>query len=311
MKKIGFVPSVNGFGHTRRLISLAIELTTMGYKCDFILPCILSGKSPIFGIILEYGFSYDIMCIRELNDGPFVLKNYFHECKSYDIELSLKKYDYLIADTVTWVSNFHDNTYLFAQFSWEQNQNKDTKNLTLDSRLIKHKRIFGFRYFTNKYIKSQINYQEIPLLDYWNLNRYSTVRSSDKFLIANSGAEDLKILKGNDKFLSETEIIYGLEKYLKTNVKPLAIICRPGMGAILESISAGIIPILLYSEDHELIFNKKIAIEEGWAIDYKSIELLSDSRKVEFVRNFKSMTVKPEVINPGTLIRQYIGELNK
>ena len=83
------------------------------------------------------------------------------------------------------------------------------------------------------------------------------------------------------------------------------------MGAILESISAGIIPILLYSEDHELIFNKKIAIEEGWAIDYKSIELLSDSRKIEFVRNFKSMTVKPEVINPGTLIRQYIGELNK
>jgi hypothetical protein len=305
------VPSVNGFGHTRRLISLAIELTIMKYKCNFILPCILSDKSPILGIILDHGFNYEIVCVRELNDGPFVLRNQSHECKFYDIELSLNKYDCLIADTVTWVSNFHNNTYLFAQFTWEQYQNKDTRNLRLANQLAKHKKIFGFKYFTNNYIKSQINFREIPLLDYWNLSRYSSTRDNGKFLVANSGAEDPKVLTSNDQFLSKTKIVYGLEKYLKTNAKPLAIICRPGLGAILESISAGIVPILLDSEEYELIFNKKIAIEEGWAIDYKSIESLSNLRKVEYVENFKKILIKPDVISPDTLIRQFIGELNK
>jgi hypothetical protein len=311
LKNFGFVPSVNGFGHTRRLLSLAIELTIMDYKCNFILPCILSSKSPILGIISEHGFDYEIICIRELNDGPFVLKNQSHECKSYDIELSLKKYEYLIADTVTWVSNFHSDTYLFAQFTWEQYHNRDTSDLDLNNKLIKYKKIFGFKYFTNQFIKSQINYQEIPLLDYWNLSRYSSLGNNGKFLIANSGAEDFKILTSNDQFLSETKISYGLEKHLKINSKPLAIICRPGLGAILESISAGIVPILLDSEDYELEFNKKVAIENGWAIDYKSIESLSDFNKVKFVENFKNLLTNPEIINPATLVRQFMGEFSR
>ena len=306
MTVIGLVPSINGFGHTRRLLSLANGLAKNKLACTFLLPCLLSKQSSIPKIITEYGFGSEIVCFREYIDGPYSLKNDSHDCETNS--LNLDKFDYLIADTVTWVADFHDNVYLIAQYIWNQLDPKINQD-GLDRQLAKFKNIFGFRYFTTDFIKSKTNYKEIPLLDYWDLSRYTEINPSDNFVVANHGAQDPNFTLKNDPFLKSLDLVQGLEKYLEFNIKPLAMICRPGLGAILECLSSGVIPVLLESHDLELSFNRQIAFASGWAIDYKNIEHLSKIQKIGYVRNFMTHFKRPTLITSDILIDTYMGIL--
>lgn len=308
MKVVGLIPSINGFGHTRRLLSIANELTKNNVVCTFLLPCLLSKQSAIPKLIAEYGFRSKIVCFRDYTDGPYSIINSSHDCNTNP--LNLNKFDYLLADTVTWVADFHDNVYLIAQFTWEQFKPKINK-ISIDRRLTKFKRIYGFKYFTTNYIESQTNYEQIPLLDYWGLGKYIKTNPIDKFVLANNGAQDPNFKLRDDIFLKSLDLVKGLEKYLELNTKPLAMICRPGLGAILECLSSGIAPVLFETHDPELSYNRQVALANGWAVDYKKIEPLTTIQKIDFVRNYMTHFERPTLVTSDILIDNYMGKLKQ
>ena len=301
MKQIGFVPSVNGFGHTRRLLSLAIVLHKSGYTCNFFLPCRLPSNSKIPNLIEEHNFKIRIICTSKFNDGPYSnLRNYCR-CTKEKNKSELEDIELIIADSVFWASDLHPNSFLLSQFVWQNDLDNPNDVEKRISQLLKFNKIFGFKYFTQSQIRTLTNYTEIPLLDYWNLRRYSRKNAHEYFGLAMSGAQEIREFLPLSLRLESLQTISGLEKFLSMNPKPVAIFCRPGLGAILECLSANIVPVLLDFNDFELDFNKNIAISNGWAVSFAEFESIPLQEKFKFLHNFIAKRELPEMISPKDL----------
>lgn len=301
---LGIVPSINGFGHVRRMISIAIAFESFNISTNFLLPCNLNKQSKIPTLISNHKLKMQTICVPSYAEGPYAQFQNYHTCDYSEINNLQTKYEFIIADTVTWVADYHAQVYLFAQQLWEFRSKNDVTIAETNSRLRKIKKIFGFKDFTIDSIKNLNNFIEIPLIDYWGLKKYVKTESEDTIVISNSGAENL--LEVENFYDKNLTMVYGLENYLLSNPKPLAVICRPGLGAISESLSAGIIPILLKSKDSELFFNSRVAISNNWAIDYQQIMKFDFQSKIQYIKDLKNNYKVPLIRTNFELVRDFI-----
>lgn len=300
MMKIGFVASANGLGHFRRLISIALKFEELGATCVILLPCQLPTDSVIPKIVSDFHLNSKLICSMDYIDGPFTKFRRHENCESFVKSNKLNFFDALISDTVLIDSGESlIKKILVAQFLWEENSRT---TLLLDS----YRKIFGFNFFTQDYILNLPNFSSVPLLDYWNLSTYSKKSFSHQICIANSGAVNVLNYLPAEILSQHYPIIYGLDKYLKNNSKPLAVICRPGLGAILECLSSGIIPILIESTDFELNTNLQICVNNNWAVVLNDFLNIPFFHRVEYLINFKQRSNPPVFIQSGTYVQDYL-----
>lgn len=301
---LGIVPSINGFGHVRRMISIALAFESFGNSTNFLLPCTLNKRSKILTLISNYKLKVQTICVPTYMEGPYAELQNHQTCEYSEINNLQTKYEFIIADTVTWVADYHTKVYLFAQQLWEFRSGDDLIIAETIRRLRKFRKIFGFKDFTLDSIRNLNNFKEIPLIDYWGLKKYVNTEAEDIIVVSNSGAENL--LEAENFYDKNLTMVYGLEKYLLLKPKPIAMICRPGLGAISESLSAGITPILLQYEDPELFFNSQVAISNKWAIDYQQISKFDLPKKILYVKSFKTNHKLPLIHSSFELIRDFI-----
>jgi hypothetical protein len=298
---IGLIPSVNGYGHTRRLISIALALEKKGFKIIFLLSC-GSMNSDLSTLISKYSYRIDFYCALDKLEGFYVKKPAIHSCSiKRDKKFSL---DFVISDSLLWVESLKSHSILIAQFIWEDYYEESRETILI--KLTSFKKIFGQRYFSTKILTSNHNFQEIPLLDYWNLRNYLNTESQDRIAVAWSGAENIYGLFPTGTLIENFPIIKGMEKFLKSNFKPLGVICRPGLGAISECLSAGIIPILINTTDKELVYNSKVAFKFGWAIPFEDIKELSFKEQIDFIKEFKTNLILPHQITSELFVSEYL-----
>jgi len=300
MMKIGFIASANGLGHVRRLISIALKFQELKATCIFLLPCQLPIDSAIPKILSDFHLNSKVICSMDYIDGPFTKFRGHENCESFFKSNKLNYFDALISDTVLIDSGESSiKKILIAQFLWEENSRT---TLLLES----YRKIFGFNFFTQDYMLKFSNFSSVPLLDYWNLLAYSKKSSSHQICIANSGAVDVLNYLPSEILSQHYPIIYGLDKYLKINTKPLAVICRPGLGAILECLSSGITPILIESTDFELNNNLQICVNNNWAVALKDFLNIPFSHRLEYLINFEQRSNPPVFIQSGTYVQDYL-----
>jgi len=212
----------------------------------------------------------------------------------------LDYFDALISDTVLIdTGQSVIKKLLIAQFLWEKNSHT---TLLLES----YRKIFGFNYFTEDYILNLSNFSSVPLLDYWNLSTYLKKSFSHQICIANSGAVNVLDHLPSEILSQHYPIVYGLDRYLKNNAKPLAVICRPGLGAILECLSSGITPILIESNDFELNNNLQICVKNNWAVTLKDFLNVPFFHRVDYLVNFNQSSNPPVFIQSGAYVQEYL-----
>lgn len=300
MMKVGFIASANGLGHLRRLICIALEFKKLSKSCVILLPCQLPTDSVIPKLVSDFNLDSKIICSNDYMDGPFTKFQRHDRCRSMFTLDRLDYFDVLICDTVLIdTGKSAIKKILVAQFLWEWNSRT---TLLLDS----YRKIFGFNYFTQEYILKLSNFSSVPLLDYWNLSAYSKKSFSHEICIANSGAVNVSNYLPSEILLQHLPIIYGLDNYLKDNNKPLAVICRPGLGAILECLSSGIIPILIESSDPELNNNLKICVKNNWGVALEDFLKVPSIHRIGFLLNFKNARESPIFIQRDTYVRDYL-----
>ena len=142
--KIAFLASANGLGHTRRLISIALELEKLQLRCIFFLPCQLPKNSTIREAISEHGLETAGFCSNDYFDGPFTKFEKHNVCESRFNSENLDYFNFLICDTVLInTGNSNIKKILIAQFLWNLNSQND---FLLES----YNQIFGFKYFSQK-----------------------------------------------------------------------------------------------------------------------------------------------------------------
>jgi hypothetical protein len=298
--KIAFLASANGLGHTRRLISIALELEKLQLRCIFFLPCQLPKNSTIREAISEHGLETAGFCSNDYFDGPFTKFEKHNVCESRFNSENLDYFNFLICDTVLInTGNSNIKKILIAQFLWNLNSQND---FLLES----YNQIFGFKYFSQKNVTQLKNFIQIPLFDYWNLSSYRKVPCSDHICIANSGAELVMNYLPFEINSRNYKVIYGLDEYLKNNVKPLAIICRPGLGAILECLSAGITPILINTSEFELNYNLQICVSNEWGIALKDFLKIPFENRITYLNEFNRKNKLPVLIQSEELVREYL-----
>jgi len=299
MLKVGFIASANGLGHLRRLISIALEFKKLA-TCVILLPCQLPTDSVIPKLVSDLDFDSEIICSNDYIDGPFTKFQRHDICKTLFTTDQLDYFDVLISDTVLIdTGKSAIKKILIAQFLWEKNSRTP---LLLDS----YRKIFGFNYFTEKSILKLSNFTSVPLLDYWNLSVYSKKSFSHQICVANSGAVNVMDYLPSEILLQHFPIVYGLDSYLKNNTKPLAVVCRPGLGAVLECLSSGIIPILIESSDAELNNNLKICVKNNWGVALEDFLNVPYIHRIKFLLNFKEISSSPEFIQRSTYVRDYL-----
>jgi hypothetical protein len=300
MMKVGFIASANGLGHLRRLICIALEFKKLSTSCVILLPCQLPTDSVIPKLVSDFNLDSKIICSNDYIDGPFTKFQSHDTCKSIFTLDRLDYFDVLISDTVLIDTGKSPiKKILVAQFIWECNSRT---TLLLDS----YRKIFGFNYFTQEYILRLSNFSSVPLLDYWKLSAYSKKSFSHQICVANSGAVNVLDYLPSEILLQHFPIIYGLDSYLKNNNKPLAVVCRPGLGAILECLSSGIIPILIKSSDPELNHNLNICVKNNWGVALEDFLKVPTIHRIEFLLNFKYLSESPLFIQRDTYVRDYL-----
>ena len=310
MRTIGLVPSNNGFGHLRRLISLVPALQDAGYKVSIIWDKRIRFPGELLGIRDQLEINF-ISTPLDL-DGPYV-KAQEKSCDEIDLHNSLKPYDLVIADTVTWPLRCHTNAVLIAQFTWEHYYRKrnsidanqweeKVKSIPQDSR------IFSMQLFQWGDMLDFPGVTPIPILDYWGLRERLISRNQRIGVIRSGVARWMNQPNPTSDLLKNNQIdlIQGLENYASQKGSvPAGIICRAGLGAISECISAKSLPILLEDADIEIQYNRQILLDLGLAIDFKNLKNFGDKRLLQ-IEQLASSMIWPDVLSAQDLTEQIL-----
>jgi hypothetical protein len=303
MLKIGFVGSVNGYGHIRRLLSIARIMDKKKFKVVFYLSCQLNPSSLIVKMIKNQNFEINILCTKYYTDGPYANFNIKCKCNLNINKKNFSEIDILIADSQLWASELHKNTFLIAQFVWQVDYKKENLSYLETQRFYKFRHIFGINDFSLPYLKSLDNFTGIPLLDYWGLRKFGSITSENYISLANNGTQKLDKNLVEMSFGKKIPLIRGLDEFLNTNTKPIAIICRPGLGTILECLSANIVPILLHYTDFELQYNTRVVLQNNWGIAYEDFQAIPVGKKFDFLLSFQKNRQLPNFLSPNELLQ--------
>lgn len=307
VKKALLVPSVNGFGHLRRCLSIANSLTARNYHCSIMWN--YSVRIPTWAT--EFCSKYNIrMIMRDtpLNDeGPnFRKKNSYG---SPDLHKEIETFNLLIADTVTWPLDMNNEVVFLAQFYWELYYTKCFNENIIDVKKIKqiskNVKTFGMELFVWDEMKDFLNFTPIPILDYWNLRANKSVRN-EEILVSRSGAGNGNI-SATPHWMRSLENLNGMENYINSqNRRPLGVVCRAGLGIISECISSKVLPIFQKSDDYETELNIRKSLENGIGLSINNIQKLEFDKVRNLLFHQVDNTSWPQVISPDRFLETYL-----
>lgn len=267
MEHIGLVSSINGLGHARRLMHLALSFQDMG-----IFTTIFATQKQINILIPELESLGGKIDFKEISsygiDGPVWMKNgCLIESPPKQIIDIIRKCDLIVSDNVIWPIEFNQKFILFGHFNWldywrikgESKFSLNTFNIYLKERnLFKEiKYSVQFKDFKLKGELKTKNFIGIKLMEY----------SSDLFFPHNVDANSVWIAQGTTQLYSNDSLnqigksplkIFRKETFnlVKNQHKPSIVIGRPGLGTIRDCLAAGILFIPIEEElDPELESN--------------------------------------------------------
>jgi hypothetical protein len=308
---VALVPSNNGYGHLRRLTSLIPALAKYNFKVSLIWDERITFPRHIFGKGLP--FELELIKTPLHLDGPFVRSNAGYSFKI--LEEVMSKYLFVISDTVTWPAKVHKRTIFLAQFFWEMYYSEiDSQSEFWRKEMLNIPNtnlIYTMQHFSWLEPAHYMNLRQIPILDYWNLRQREEANGKDLVTLlsgtnqAISKISMVKELSVND----DIKQISGMENYIEQErKKPLGVLCRAGLGAISESISARSYCIFLPDKDFEINKNSTVATELGVGFSY-SIYLDKKENFKNYLFEQRTKTNWPDVLSSGKLVDKIIGDL--
>ena len=277
----------NGFGHMRRSLSIALNLTKFGHTVE-----IFGNKVGYENVVkafklknipfrfIESNFSYNLKYFTNGFPEKFSIKQNFPD---------LDNYDFVLSDNILEVLEIRPDTILIAQFFWHEiipkvNQEYKSKcrNLIQETSPI----IFGDKYFSMRHIKESFNYVPVGLhaLNLLKDRSYTEEKESRKNLLISGGntqyAKNLfsryiqYIIKNP---ITDVDIVF-VDKNIMPSKFPswikeatfdqemykslIACICRPGLGTITENIYYGVKVFTLFEDDNLEMIHNSIALKK-------------------------------------------------
>jgi hypothetical protein len=261
MRHIGFIASINGLGHARRMTHLALSFKKMGF-----LTTVFATKHQIKRLLLELNLLDKSMNFVEISshgvDGPVWMKDGCQiETPSNQVISIIEKCDLVISDNSIWPVKFNSNFVLFGHFNWlnywhiQKKQSYSKEFLSIFEQEISLLRDIDISFqLTNFVLNGVFNTGvNIPV----GLMRYESDIKIPKLIehstvwIANGTTK----LSKNFDFTSvkNTGLNFSLaETYclFYEPIKPIAVIGRPGLGTIRDCLAAGVL-FIPYLEDSD------------------------------------------------------------
>jgi len=261
MRHIGFIASINGLGHARRMTHLALSFKKMGF-----LTTVFATKHQIKRLLLELNLLDKSMNFVEISshgvDGPVWMKDGCQiETPSNQVISIIEKCDLVISDNSIWPVKFNSNFVLFGHFNWlnywhiQKKQSYSKEFLSIFEQEISLLRDIDISFqLTNFVLNGVFNTGvNIPV----GLMRYESDIKIPKLIehstvwIANGTTK----LNKNFDFTSvkNTGLNFSLaETYclFYEPIKPIAVIGRPGLGTIRDCLAAGVL-FIPYLEDSD------------------------------------------------------------
>lgn len=309
-----FVPSSNGYGHLRRVSSIARALK----ENHQVQTSLIWNRHKTFPQVVDLNNSFDKILEAEtplLFDGPPASHPVKSNISHIKLGELLSNYEVVLSDTLTWPLLVREDAVFLGQFTWEfYHQRLGHKRKFSPDEALRLAWMHNPAYCMGEFVWDEMsifkNLQRLPVFDYWNL-RDAALSEAEEILVSFSGTksalEQSQTFHGLDFY---PKVVRGLENYLRENMeKPLAIICRPGLGIVSECISAKVIPIIVEDDDPEMSFNRKVLVEDlGIGLGYEEIQNRSKSEALELLMNFRSSIIWPEVITSKEFAEKYIVE---
>ena len=270
---VAMCPSVNGFGHIRRLLSISLTMRLQGCNVVFVFPNSATQKQ--ISLVVKHKFETILVDIEEIEfayqEGPFAKERNL----AFDNQLSsvreLKKFNLVLADTVSWPCHFSKHAIFIGQFSWEMyyEHQKNSESKTKTNSLLDFKQLFGMKLFSWDELIDLKNFTNIELLDYWNLREKKISKRINQIGIASNGIIGISTeING----LEPVEI-KGIPEYLMQKKElPQYLLMRAGLGNILEGLAARCSIFLTNdSESLDVTRNREKLIDLGLAVEINSI----------------------------------------
>ena len=307
--RILFIPSTNGFGHTRRLISMALAARDLGHSPHIYL---YHGDHQRTLLVREKGLEIIHGGSLKVLDGPY---SYDSNKIESQCRLDFSRFDLVVSDTLTEISKLHPKTLLFAQFTWNHFFAKMSPrkrsfflNDEVFNNLLRFQKIFGMHEFAWSSLAQLDNFVGIPLLDYWNLrSRREELKRTDSIVIVKSGVDGKKWKNILEDLKFEFKIVEQIENIREV---PRGVICRAGMGAISEALALGSSPITIVDDltNTELVNNQRVLLGKNWGLGLK--EYVQQNGKLDKKSLFDSLRLvqtpsEEEFISPVELVIKY------
>lgn len=265
-------PSLNGFGHIRRMIALKLGLNLLGHQADFlvtdrltVLQRELINEAGVTPLILDSSF-YSVSIFEE---GPYVGKAKA-DCIPNLSSLDYLNYDCVVADTVTWPLLINVPSIFVGQFTWSMYFNHSEANEILDS----FQSIIGIDLFSWPLLKAHSKYKPLPVIDYWNF-RAGPVKLLDDIGLATNGSNPEPLAVDRNLLVP----VAGIPEFLKAyGWLPKYIVMRAGLGNVMEALAAGVVPILTSDDGLDIVLNKRVLLANRYALDFSDVDI--DSKRV-------------------------------
>ena len=307
---IGFVASINGLGHARRITHLALSFNKMGF-----LTTVFATKHQIKRLLPELNLLGKYMNFIEISshgiDGPVWMKDGCQiETPSNQVISIIKKCDLIIYDNSIWPVKFNSNFVLFGHFNWlnywEIQKKKKYSKKFLD---IFDQEVSLFRdvdisfQLTNFVLDGVFNTGvNIPI----RLMRYDSDIKMPK-LVKHSTVWIANGTTKLSKFFDFTNVqnIDLNFRVAETNclshepTKPIAVIGRPGLGTIRDCLAAGVVFIpYLEDSDPELESNilslQKLSLVSDVSLNPSkfSLDLIRLTKDTDFLEYWSNIWVE-------------------
>jgi len=312
INSVSFIPSSNGYGHLRRVSSIAKALK----KTSGVQTSLIWNRQKTFPQEICSDTVFDKIVLAQtprLFDGPPIKKSMNANSSLENLRDLLSQYDVVLSDTLTWPLIARQDAIFLGQFTWEfyhQRFGCQSKLTSSDASKIEwlDNPAFTMHEFAWDEMRLFRNLYRLPVFDYWHL-RSRDLSDTNEILVSFSGTQS--VLEQSERLKSlkfVPTVVRGLENYIQGKARrPLGIICRPGLGIISECISARVIPIIVEDKDPEMSFNRKILIEGlGIGVGYEQIKNFSMGEVFDFLTNFSSTLKWPNVITSMEFAQKYI-----
>jgi hypothetical protein len=300
MPRVGLIASQNGLGHARRLAHFSAGLHDLGYEVFLYL-----STTQIQTLMEEIRTISPKTIVRDIKlhglDGPTFQIDQVVEIPE-ELELELKKLDFVISDNVTWPGRALDSFILMGHFSWIDYWEADCSDKV---RPLIQQALGETLQISNWFLPKDFSHVpeemkriktvEIPLSRYGS-DGDSIRRRTRTEVWYSKGTTGLNWihLNGLEKKLRQ----YGLETKtrethrLRDSELPALVLGRPGLGTIRDCLAWGV-PFLpcWVGEDPELSRNQNTMksiglIPSAWEGNQQpNLEILRDFSNDEKIQD--------------------------